>query len=349
MEALKSGASSNDDPTDMVDRRNCSIINHSQHTAPSLNSPSLQGELSEPKHETKTQVSNEILCTVRSPVTVAMRQSSHVIAALENGVEAFFLCTGCGLYIYEQDAAHRVLGINRSHTRHAGAYWAQLFLRVSPLIQLKASLCSVCIMAAVGLQYTMNAFPAPRLEPSAENGWCEYITVFCKFTKHLMEVVIEADLEAMKLCASLCVCNAIRHTTAALAYTGTWSVSRTVVMCNDCFLDLGINIAFNLDHIFEYCPVRLGGVTWIRNKRVLRTLVSLRRYVDLLIFNCMIIYLTYYSWLTSTLGYIPVENPGLQAGVWTSSAPFATQLTHRPERHELGRDHPARIGQRGPN
>jgi hypothetical protein len=234
MEALSSGASSNNGPNDTMDRQNGSITSHTQDTAPSCNPTSLQGELSELSHKIKTQLSNESSSTVRSPVAHAILQPSEVIAALDNGVEAFFSCTVCIFHIYDQDEAQRLLSIIRPHIRDAGANWLQLFLRDSPLIQLKASLCSVCIMAAVGLQYTIDTISAPRLEPSAANGMCQYVTIFYEFTKHLMDVVIEDDaVEAMKVCAALCVFNSIGHATVALTYAGKWSVPRTSVTCVD--------------------------------------------------------------------------------------------------------------------
>jgi hypothetical protein len=224
MEALKPDASSNNVPSDTMDMLNGSVTNHIQNTAPSRNPASLQGEPSEPSPKHKTRSSDEISSTAQWPVVHAVLQPSEAIMALDNGVDAFFSCTGCVFHIYDQDEAQRLLGIIRPHIRDAGAKWPRLFLRDSPLIGLTASLCSVCIMAAVGLQYTLNAVPAPCLELSTENGMREYITVFHEFTKHLMEVVIENDsIEAMKVCAALCVFNSIGHATVALAYAGTWS------------------------------------------------------------------------------------------------------------------------------
>jgi hypothetical protein len=270
MVALKPGASSNNGPNDTMDRQNGSITKLTHDTAPSRNPPSLQGELSEPSHKTKTELSDKTFSTVQPPVIHAALQPSEVIAALDSGIDAFFSCTSCIFSIYDQDEAKMLLSTVRPHIRDAGENWPQLFLRDSPLIQLKASLCSVCIMAAVGLQYTANAIPAPRLDASAENGMHQYITIFYEFTKHLMEVVIEKDgIEAMKVCAALCVFNSIGHATVALAYAGTWSVLRTCVTSIDYILDMGINLALNSHP--EYYPASLANY-----KRVLGTLVSMR-------------------------------------------------------------------------
>jgi hypothetical protein len=46
---------------------------------------------------------------------------------------------------------------------------------------------------------------------------------------------------------------------------------------------MGINLA--LGSRFEYYPVSLEKAAWVNYKRVLRTLVSLRRYVDLLLLD----------------------------------------------------------------
>lgn len=290
MEALKTGASSNDGPNDTMDRLNGLITNHTPNPAPSRDPPSLQGELSEPSPKNETELADEIIPTVQAPVTLAALQPSEVIAALNSGVEAFFSYAGCIFHMYDQDEAHRLLSVIRPHIRDADADWPQLFLRDSQLIQPKASLCSVCIMVSVGLQYTTNAIPSSRLDPSAESGMHEYITIFYEFTKHLLEVVIGNDsdsLEAMKVCAALCVFNSIGHATVALTYAGTWSGHRTCVTGFDCILDMGINLALSFRSRFEYCPLNLEDTAWIDYKRVLRTLVSLRRYVELQMFDCM--------------------------------------------------------------
>jgi hypothetical protein len=282
MEALKSGASSNVGPNNTIDRLNDLITNHTADTVPSRDRSSLQGDLSEPSRRYETEISS----TVTSPFVHAVLQPSEVIVALVDGVDAFFSCTGCVFHIYDQHEAHRLLSTIWPHIRDADANWPQSFLRDSPLIQLKASLCSVCIMAAVGLQHTTNAAPAPHLDASVERGMGKYITIFYELTKHLMEVVIENDgIEGMKVCAAVCVFNSIEHATIALAYAGTWSGLRICVTSIDCILDMGINLALSSRSV-SY-PISLENTAWADYKRVLRTLVSLRRYVELLIFDCM--------------------------------------------------------------
>lgn len=97
-----------------------------------------------------------------------------------------------------------------------------------------------------------------------------------------MEVVIENDgIEAMKVCAAVCVFNSIEHATVALAYAGTWSGLRLCVTSFDYIQDMGINLA--LSSRSEFYPASLENTAWVDYKRVLRTLVSLRRYVKLLI------------------------------------------------------------------
>jgi hypothetical protein len=286
LEALKSGASSNDGPNDIMNRLNGSTTNHTPDTAPVRNPSSLQRERSEHIYKNETQSSDEMSLTVTSPVVHTVLQPSEVIVALDNGIDAFFSCTGCVFHIYDQDEAHRLLSTIRPHIRDADADWSQLFLRDAPLIQLKASLCSVCIMAAVGLQYATNAIPVPRLDASAECGMHKYITIFYEFTKHLMEVVIENDgIEAMKVCAAVCVFNSIEHATVALAYAGTWSGLQMCVTSIDYIQDMGINLA--LSSRSEFYLVSLENTAWTDYKRVLRTLVSLRRYVELLTFDYM--------------------------------------------------------------
>jgi hypothetical protein len=76
-------------------------------------------------------------------------------------------------------------------------------------------------MAAIGLQYTRDPIPALGFEPSAENGTYQYVTIFYEFAKHLLETVIESNiLEAIKICAAMCIFNTIEHATIALAHAG---------------------------------------------------------------------------------------------------------------------------------
>jgi hypothetical protein len=275
LEALKSGASSDDGPNDTMSRLNGSATNHIPDTAPVRNPSSLQRERSEHIYKKETQSSDEVCSTGTSPIVHAVLQPSEVIVAMDSGIDAFFSCTGCVFHIYGQDEAHRLLSTIRPH-----------ILQDSWLVQLKVSLCSVCIMAAVGLQYTTDAIPGPRLDASAENGMHKYITIFYELTKYLMEIVIENDvIEAMKVCAALCVFNSIEHVTVALAYAGTWSGLRICVTSIDYTQDMGMNLA--LDSRPEFYPVSLENTAWVDYKRVLRTLVSLRRYVELLICDCM--------------------------------------------------------------
>jgi hypothetical protein len=84
-----------------------------------------------------------------------------------------------------------------------------------------ASVCSTCIMAAVGLQYTKDPIPALDFEPTSENGMYQYVAIFYEATKHLMDTTIENNvLNAIKVCAVMCVFNIILHSTVALANAG---------------------------------------------------------------------------------------------------------------------------------
>lgn len=50
---------------------------------------------------------------------------------------------------------------------------------------------------------------------------------------------------------------------------------------------MGVNFALNLGPSLKYCPVGLSEATWVKHKRVVRTLVSLRKYVQLPVFRCI--------------------------------------------------------------
>ena len=154
---------------------------------------------------------------------------SNIIAALESGVEAFFTCTGCIFHIYDQPEAQEMLVVVRECLRDAGDMWPQLIFRGSAPTQLTTPLCSVCIMAAIGLQYTKDPIPAMGFQPSEENGTYQYVNIFYEITKHLVEAVIENNvLEAIKVCAAMCVFNTISHATVALANAGTSSLHNSL-------------------------------------------------------------------------------------------------------------------------
>jgi hypothetical protein len=230
MKALDSGTSSHDSPNNVATQNDLPTT-QDQDTAPSGNQPTVQGQVTEASHWIKTQLSNEVSPTVRSPVTHAMLWPLEAIAAMDSGVEAFFSYTGCIFHIYDQDEAHRLLSVTRLHIRDAGANWPQFFFRDSTPIQLKVSLCSVCIMATIGLQCIKNAILAMRFELSAENKLYRYVTAFHEITKHLMEGSIASDaLGTMKVYAALCIFHSIGHTKVALAYAGTWRVPRKTAM-----------------------------------------------------------------------------------------------------------------------
>lgn len=125
-------------------------------------------------------------------------------------------------------------------------------------------------MAAIGLQYTKDPIPALGFVSSASDGSYELVGLFYESARHLLESVIELDvLEAMRVCAALTMFNTIGHATVAMAYA-----------------DMGINLVLNLGAGLQIRPSNLSEISWIKHKRVARTLVTLR------------------SWLVSTLGYV---------------------------------------------
>ena len=160
-----------------------------------------------------------------STAAQGLLEPSKFMKALEDGIEAFFGCTSCIFHIYEREEADEFLTIVRECINSIDKAWPDLIFRDSVSIRQKSSLCSVCIMAAVGLQYTKHPIPALGFMPSSESGAFHYVKIFYEMTKHLLEASIENHiLEAMKVCAALCVFNIASHVTVALANAGGWAV-----------------------------------------------------------------------------------------------------------------------------
>lgn len=169
--------------------------------------------------------SNDAVSMHASSIPCELLDPINIIAALEQGVDAFFNCTGSIFYIYEQSEAQNSLAIVREHIKSMGPRSFQSLLRDSVYQYQKAAMCSVCIIAAVGLQYTRDAIPAMGFAPSRQSGTFCYVNFFLEMTKTLMDAVIEINiLEAIKVCAASCVYNTILHATVALAYAGTHQV-----------------------------------------------------------------------------------------------------------------------------
>lgn len=240
--------------------------------------PRLQSEPSKADSRTEPDLSSAGIYSVRSFVAQAIFLPSNVITALEDGVEAFFACTGYIFHIYEQNEAQEILRIVRPCIRDAGEHWLQLMLQVSTSVSLKASLCSVCIMAAIGLQYTKDSTPALYYGSATEKGTHQYVIIFYELGKHFLEDAIEnSAFEAMKVCAGLCVFNIIGRATIALANA-----------------DMGINFARSLGSSFEDCSAGFSEAAWKNYKRVARTLETLR------------------NWLGTSLGYVRNDDSNIQ-------------------------------------
>lgn len=231
-------------------------------------------------HGTQTPAESS---AIQPPTSEAVTQPSllRILDSLEKGTQAFFSCTGSIFHIYDQDEGEKMLYDLRPHLEIAGKSWMELVVQGSIPLHLKPSLCSMCIMAAVGLQYTKYPIPALGFSPSGSDGSYECVSVFYESARYLLEAVIEIDvLEATKVCAALTIFNTIGHATIAMAYA-----------------DMGINFVLSLGPNLQYPPNSLSDKSWIEYKRVARTLVTLR------------------SWLISTLGYVHRENAGLQTGI----------------------------------
>ncbi|XPS74750.1 hypothetical protein M3J07_006844 [Ascochyta lentis] len=164
---------------------------------------------------------------------------SNVIPVLTRGVESFLLCTGCIFHIYDSSDARAKLDVVRCFIQEEGESWAQPCHGDSSVAAGKAMLTPVCIMAALGLQYTKDPIPALDLRPSSEDGTHRYVSTLYEVAKRFLDDLIERDvLEAMK------------------AY-------------------MGINVASNNDLPFLSESRGLGAKDGPSYKRVLRTLVTL--------------------------------------------------------------------------
>lgn len=168
------------------------------------------------------QLSSGDLCAAHSSIFPAIRKPLNAVDALESGTQAFFSYTSCIFYIGDHGEAQDQLKTIRTYLEDAGDNWAALAFRDSMPTHIKALLCPLCVMAAIGLQYTKDAIPALGFEPSGRSGEHQYVTIFYRIAKQLMESAIEHNpLEALKVCAAMCVFNIIGHATIALTYAGT--------------------------------------------------------------------------------------------------------------------------------
>lgn len=144
---------------------------------------------------------------------------SNVVPALAYGVDAFFLCTGLMFHVYEESEAQAQLNLARQYIEEVGENWSQPLDKSSLLAESSFSLCSVCIMAALGLQYTKDPIAALDFQPSGGNGIHQYVSIFYHVAKqHLDDLIERNSLEAMKACAAFCAFNTIGHATVALNY-----------------------------------------------------------------------------------------------------------------------------------
>ncbi|KAF3009435.1 hypothetical protein E8E13_000527 [Curvularia kusanoi] len=240
---------------------------------------SSEGALTTPLH---LMQSPENLVAVTTPIEGSSIHSPlmRIVNSLGKGAEAFFTCTGCIFHIYDQTDAERYFKDLGPYIENTGKSWLELIFQDFVPSQLKPALCSLCIMAAVGLQYTKEPIPALGFAPSTEDGTFEFVSIFYESARHLLESVIEINmLEAMRACAAMTMFNTIGHATIAMVY-----------------VDMGISFAFSLGPNLQFRPANVSESAWIKHKRVARTLVTLR------------------SWLVSTLGYVHAENPGAQLG-----------------------------------
>lgn len=229
-----------------------------------------------------TQTPTEVSANA-SPLTEALAQSplARIIRSLGTGAQAFFTCTGCIFHIYDQNEAEASFEDLRPYLENTDKSWVELVFQGCVPPHLKPALCSLCAMAAVGLQYTKDPIPALGFVPSGSDGSYQFVSIFYESARHLLESVIELNvLEAVRVCAALTTFNTIGHATVAMAYA-----------------DMGINFVLNLGPSLQLRPSDMVETLWIKHKRVARTLVTLR------------------SWLVSTLGYSHNDHAGLETGI----------------------------------
>ncbi|KAI9687648.1 MAG: hypothetical protein M1820_010419, partial [Bogoriella megaspora] len=150
----------------------------------------------------------------------AMLKSPDALTALESGVEAFHSCTGCIFHVFDKSEAESLFSTVAQAIREAGEDWPSVIFGDSTVIRIRASLCAVSIMAAIGLQYTRDPINSMNFEPSKRTGTYAYVNVFYELSKHSMEAAIEySPVDAMKICAAISMFNIIGHATIAVAYT----------------------------------------------------------------------------------------------------------------------------------
>lgn len=170
----------------------------------------------------ETRTTSEVDSSPQSRAIYTATSSVNAIKALQRGVEAFFLCAGSIFHIYEESVAQEMLKVARQHIQSGGRLWPQRMIDNSVPTTINEALCSVCIMAAIGLQYNKDFISALASEPSEDDKTPEYTDICYSTAKHLLENLIEHDvIKATKVCAGMCAFNVIRHSTIAIAYAGT--------------------------------------------------------------------------------------------------------------------------------
>lgn len=159
--------------------------------------------------------------SLATPAFRELLEPSKVMAALEQGVDAFFDCTSCIFYIYDRAEAQQALLVARECIQNTGRRWPEIIFMGSVPANQKASVCSACIIAAVGLQYTRDPIPDMPFVSSKNSRTFQYVNIFYEMSKHLLEATIESNiLAAIKVCAASCLFNTILHATVALANAG---------------------------------------------------------------------------------------------------------------------------------
>ena len=146
------------------------------------------------------------------------------IAALEIGIDRFFLCLGPLFPITTTETAQNLLQEFVEPLKH-GDHGRSLKDRDnSERIRKCAAFSELYGMAAVGLQYNQSNLPILgriNQNTNVDEEATDYSEAMYQHSKHFLDEAIENDpLRAARNCALLTLWNIINHSTVALAYCG---------------------------------------------------------------------------------------------------------------------------------
>jgi hypothetical protein len=179
----------------------------------------------------------------------------------EKAVASFFNCSGKLFHVFQEDEI-------------AQCFQATFHDFNASLGDIKTKICSLMAVAAVGAQYTPDAFSK------------EVETVYYDLARHFFDFTVEKEpLSAIKVCTLLAQYNVMNKAMVSLTYVGKYLPCRLISFRIQTIADVGVPKEFGL------CLSRLHGLsdvvrphlmtasTWTELRKAWRTLVFFSRRV----------------------------------------------------------------------